>query len=127
MPSLSKAAKPDSWPKRNTSRRKIFPPQLLQIEQGHGRIEWRGLKVIAITPEQMGFLANGLKFSDYSSEALSQAIRKAIVLFEYPGLIDHFRNNGMRADFSWTNAAAEYLRSYQEGVRSHSHSIGKVL
>jgi hypothetical protein len=52
---LSKATKPDSWPKRNTSCRKIFPPQLLQVEQGHGRIEWRGLKVIATTPEQMGF------------------------------------------------------------------------
>jgi hypothetical protein len=52
---LSKATKPVSWPKRNTSCRKIFPPQLLQVEKGHGRIEWRGIKVIAITPEQMGF------------------------------------------------------------------------
>ena len=25
------------------------------MEQGHGRIEWRGLKVMPITPEQMGF------------------------------------------------------------------------
>jgi hypothetical protein len=27
----------------------------LQVEKGHGRIEWRGLKVIPITPQQMGF------------------------------------------------------------------------
>ena len=25
------------------------------MEKGHGRIEWRGLKVIPITPQQMGF------------------------------------------------------------------------
>jgi hypothetical protein len=25
------------------------------VEKGHGRIEWRGIKVMAITPEQMGF------------------------------------------------------------------------
>jgi len=27
----------------------------LQVEKGHGRIEWRGIKVISVTPEQMGF------------------------------------------------------------------------
>jgi hypothetical protein len=27
----------------------------LQVEKGHGRIEWRGIKVIQVTPEQMGF------------------------------------------------------------------------
>jgi hypothetical protein len=27
----------------------------LQVEQGHGRIEWRGIKVMEITPEQMDF------------------------------------------------------------------------
>jgi hypothetical protein len=25
------------------------------VEKGHGRIEWRGIQVLAITPEQMGF------------------------------------------------------------------------
>jgi hypothetical protein len=50
---LSKAIKPGSWPKRNISCRKTFPPQLLQVEKGHNRIEWRGIKVIPITPKQM--------------------------------------------------------------------------
>jgi hypothetical protein len=27
----------------------------LQVEKGHGRIEWRGIRVIPTTPEQMGF------------------------------------------------------------------------
>ena len=27
----------------------------MQVEQGHGRIEWRGIQVKAVTPTQMGF------------------------------------------------------------------------
>ena len=27
----------------------------LQVKKGHGRIEWRGIQVMEITPEQMGF------------------------------------------------------------------------
>jgi hypothetical protein len=27
----------------------------LQVEQGHGRIEWRGIKVTPVTPAQIGF------------------------------------------------------------------------
>lgn|SRR5512138_1367123 len=51
----SKATKRAYSNKHNSSSRKIFPPQLLQVEQGHGRIEWRGIKVMPLTPEQMGF------------------------------------------------------------------------
>ena len=43
------------WSRPNTSFRKIFPPELLEVEAGHGRIEWRGIKVMAVSPEQMGF------------------------------------------------------------------------
>ena len=32
-----------------------FSTQLRQVERGHGRMEWRGLKVRAVTPVQMGF------------------------------------------------------------------------
>jgi len=53
--SSSKATKRAYSNKHSTSCRKIFPPQLLQVEAGHGRIEWRGIKVIAFTPQQMGF------------------------------------------------------------------------
>src|SRR2546423_3839646 len=52
---LSKATNPTSKLKRNTSSRKIFPPQLLMVEKGHGRIEWRGIQVKDVIPAQMGF------------------------------------------------------------------------
>ncbi len=32
-----------------------FSPQLLTVERGHGRIEWRGIAVKEVTPAQMGF------------------------------------------------------------------------
>src|ERR1035441_10505445 len=51
----SRATKAVCSPKPNTSSRKIFPPQLLEVEQGHGRIEWRGIKGMAVTPVEMGF------------------------------------------------------------------------
>ena len=38
-----------------TSFRKIFPPRLLNVEKGHGRIEWRGIAAREVTPAQMGF------------------------------------------------------------------------
>src|ERR1039458_8545643 len=51
----SKATKAVCSTKPNTSSRKIFPPQLLEVEQGHGRIEWRGIKGMTVTPAEMGF------------------------------------------------------------------------
>ena len=56
--------------------------------------------------------ANGIKFHEYSVRALAKAIRKAVVLFDHPGLLQHYRMNGMRADFSWERTANEYVNAY---------------
>jgi starch synthase len=53
--------------------------------------------------------ADGIKFAEYSGRALAKSIRKALVLFETPELFHHFRVNGMKANFSWTRTATEYL------------------
>ena len=57
-------------------------------------------------------LANGIKFQEYSVRALAKAIRKALVLYDHPGLLQHYRTNGMRADFSWERTATEYVGVY---------------
>jgi len=57
--------------------------------------------------------ADGIKFTEYSSRALAKAIRKALVLFREPGLLQRFRLNAMRADFSWERTGAEYVRLYE--------------
>lgn len=56
--------------------------------------------------------ANGIKFSEYSSHALAKAIRKGLMLYANPELMEQYRRNGMTADFSWTAAAGQYLETY---------------
>lgn len=57
--------------------------------------------------------ANGIKFSDYTAPAVSRAIRKALAVFTSPATMQHFRRNGMRADFSWNRAVDGYLTTYE--------------
>jgi starch synthase len=60
--------------------------------------------------------ADGIKFSEYSVRALAKAIRKALVLYERPELLKHYRKNGMRADFSWDRTAQEYVKAYERAL-----------
>jgi len=56
--------------------------------------------------------ANGIKFTEYSVRALARAIRKALVLYERAELLEHYRKNAMKADFSWDKTARDYLKAY---------------
>ncbi|MDX1951376.1 MAG: glycogen/starch synthase, partial [Verrucomicrobiota bacterium] len=62
--------------------------------------------------------ADGIKFYEYSARALTKAIRKAIVLFQEPELLEHYRLNGMRVDFSWEQTTEEYLKVYEKALES---------
>jgi starch synthase len=62
--------------------------------------------------------ANGIKFSEYSPRALARAIRKALALYEQPSLLNRYRKNGMKCDFSWERTVGQYLKVYETaGVR----------
>jgi starch synthase len=61
--------------------------------------------------------ANGIKFIEYSAAALAKTIRKALVLFEQPEVLKHFRLNAMAADFSWGRTVAQYVQAYQRACR----------
>jgi starch synthase len=61
--------------------------------------------------------ANGIKFGEYSTRALAKAIRKALVLFNEPDLLDRFRKKAMAADFSEERTAAEYVKVYEQALR----------
>jgi starch synthase len=61
--------------------------------------------------------ADGIKFTEVSSAALSKAIQKAIALYEQPELFSFFRKNAMAADFSWDRTANEYLKVYEQALR----------
>lgn len=60
--------------------------------------------------------ANGIKFSEYSASALSKAIRKALALYEAPDSLRYFRDNAMRADFSWDRTMADYVKVYEQAL-----------
>ncbi|HEY1663078.1 MAG TPA: glycogen synthase GlgA [Verrucomicrobiae bacterium] len=60
--------------------------------------------------------ANGIKFSEFSSRALSKAIRKALAMYQQPELLRRFRRNGMKADFSWEKTVEHYLELYESNV-----------
>ncbi|MEO8428934.1 MAG: glycogen synthase GlgA [Verrucomicrobiota bacterium] len=57
--------------------------------------------------------ANGIKFTEYSTRAFAKAVRKALLLYEDPQLLSHFRKNGMTADFSWKRTTGEYVRVFR--------------
>jgi starch synthase len=56
--------------------------------------------------------ANGIKFTEYSSRALAKAMRKALILFRSPDVLQHVRENAMLADFSWDRTCQEYISEY---------------
>src|SRR5205823_5819769 len=72
-----------------------------------------GLDDSVIDPVENAEDANGIKFTEYSTRALAKGIRKALVLYEDPELLSHFRRNGMTADFSWKRRTGEYVKVYR--------------
>ncbi|HZV34677.1 MAG TPA: glycogen synthase GlgA [Verrucomicrobiae bacterium] len=58
--------------------------------------------------------ADGIKFAEYSGRALARGMRKALVLYEEPKLLLHYRRNGMKVDFSWDRMVQRYLEIYQK-------------
>jgi len=55
---------------------------------------------------------NGIKFSTYSAQALSKAIRKSILVYSDKKLLNHYVTSAMKADFSWKRAVRDYLKCY---------------
>jgi starch synthase len=72
-----------------------------------------GLDDTVVDAAEEASAADGIKFMEYSSQALAKAIRKALVLFREPELLRQFRLNAMRADFSWERTGGEYVKLYE--------------
>ena len=61
-------------------------------------------------------LADGIKFTEFTSRALTNAIRKAQVLFRTPDLLAQMRQQAMTADFSWDRTTVEYEKVYRRAL-----------
>jgi starch synthase len=72
-----------------------------------------GLDDSVIDFTQNATLANGIKFQEYSARALAKAMRKALVIYQQPALLRRYRQNGMKADFSWEQTVEEYVKVYE--------------
>lgn len=58
----------------------------------------------------------GFKFSEYTPEALYEAMSRAVALFSDRDAWEALMRRGMALDFSWNRAAAEYETIYQRAV-----------
>ena len=63
---------------------------------------------------------NGFKFWGYDSEALLDAIRRALAAFRKKDEWTAMMRRGMAEDFSWDKPAAEYVRVYERVVQNRS-------
>jgi len=79
-----------------------------------------GLDDTVIDVRENAEKANGIKFGEYSSQALAKAIRKALVLYQETALFERFRQNATAADFSWEHMAAEYVKVYERALGAHT-------
>jgi starch synthase len=55
----------------------------------------------------------GIVFNDYDAGGLRWAIDTALEWYEWPDLWQQIVQNGMRADYSWGRAVAEYVTLYE--------------
>jgi starch synthase len=75
-----------------------------------------GLDDTVTDPRENLRKANGIKFFECSARALSKALRKALVLYQNPEVLQRFQHHAMTVDFSWDRTAKDYLRLYRKVV-----------
>jgi starch synthase len=62
----------------------------------------------------------GFKFSEYSGEALLEAIKEALWAFRDQSSWRKLMRNGMAKDFSWNASAKEYVRVYEKALQAQT-------
>jgi len=62
---------------------------------------------------------NGFVMADGSAEALWAAMQRVVAAWRDKRLWLRIQQNGMRCDFSWRHAAADYSRLYGDAVAAH--------
>lgn len=60
---------------------------------------------------------NGFLFSEYSSEALVGAIKRALQCYKKPQMWKRIMQNGLTEDFSWEHAAKKYVKLYERSIQ----------
>ena len=63
---------------------------------------------------------NGFKFSEYSSKALLETVKRAVSVFEDKQKWLKLMKNGMNEDHSWKASAKEYVNLYETAMKKHA-------
>lgn len=60
---------------------------------------------------------NGFVFRDYSPEALVVAVKRALKIYEKPEMWKKIMLNGFKENFSWEQAAKQYVKLYERSLK----------
>lgn len=77
-----------------------------------------GLADTVIDVDAHPTVGNGFSFVDYTSEAMLEAIRRAIVAYGDSARWQTIQRRGMVSDFSWRRSAEKYIDLYEEALRT---------
>ncbi|MCX7966731.1 MAG: glycogen synthase GlgA [Syntrophorhabdaceae bacterium] len=65
----------------------------------------------------------GFKFREYTKEAMLDAIKRAIALYQNKDLWEALMKRCMKEDFSWERSAREYIELYKKAIEKHSSKL----
>ncbi|MDD5370299.1 MAG: glycogen/starch synthase [Anaerolineaceae bacterium] len=68
-----------------------------------------------LSPQNTGFL-----FESASTDALAEALRRAMYLYQNKAAWSALQRRGMQIDFSWKHSAARYAQLYQDLIKARS-------
>ena len=95
--------------------------QLLALRYGTLPLvrETGGLKDTVIPYNELTEEGNGFSFANYNAHELLYTIERAIALFRFqPNKWNYLVGNAMDIDFSWSSSSQQYLKLYQELLKS---------
>ena len=66
-----------------------------------------------------GAYGNGSRFTDYTPEALSDAVRRALACYAKHTLFAEIQARNMREDFTWQRSSKAYIALYEHAIARH--------
>ena len=76
-----------------------------------------GLKDTVTDFNPTNCIGNGFTFTDYTPDALVATVERAAAVFRRPGQWVRLMSNCFKAEFSWAQAAGQYLKWFERLVR----------
>jgi starch synthase len=70
-----------------------------------------------------GLNGNGFRFSDYTPEAFSEAIQRAVQCYRQPAEFTAMQLHNMSEDYSWNRSAKAYIHLYQQAIQHRKGTI----